>query len=72
MRREMFPTEFANSSMPRGDSKLPSHVTNRTEDGKILTEDGNLLEQGLPVMPPLPGETDEKTVEEIRRTVSRF
>ena len=65
----MFPTEFANSSMPRGDSKLPSHVTNRTEDGKILTEDGNLLEQGLPVMPPLPGETDEKTVEEIRRTI---
>ena len=42
----MFPTEFANSSMPRGDSKLPSHVTNRTEGGKIITEDGTLLEQG--------------------------
>merc|ERR1711981_1208274 len=55
--------------MPRGDSKLPSHVTNRTEGGQILTDDGTLLEQGLPVLPPLPGETDEKTVEEIRRTI---
>ena len=65
----MFSTEFANSSMPRGDSKLPSHVTNRTEGGMIMTEDARLLEQGLPVLPPLPGETEEKTVEEIRRTI---
>ena len=65
----MFPTEFANSSMPRGDSKLPGHVTNRTEAGRILTEDNNLLEQGLPAMPALPADTEEKTVEEIRRTI---
>jgi len=66
---ELSGLEFANSSMPRGDSKLPGHVTNRTEGGKILTDDDTLLEQGLPSLPPLPGDTDEKTVEEIRRTI---
>ena len=55
--------------MPRGDSKLPGHVTNRTEGGRIFTEDNNLLEQGLPPLPPLPADTEEKTVEEIRRTI---
>lgn len=66
---ELSGLEFANSSMPRGDTKLPSHVTNRTEGGKIITEDGTLMEQGLPNLPPLPGDTDEKIVEEIRRTI---
>lgn len=66
---ELSGLEFANSSMPRGESKLPSHVTNRTEGGQIITEDETLLEQGLPGLPPLPGDTELKTVEEIRRTV---
>ena len=29
----------------------------------------SILFPGLPLFPPLPGDTDEKTVEEIRRTV---
>merc|ERR1719411_633285 len=66
---ELSGLEFANSSMPRGDSKLPGHVTNRTEGGRIFTEDNNLLEQGLPPLPSLPADTEEKTVEEIRRTI---
>ena len=67
---ELSGLEFANSSMPRaGDSKLPSHVQNTTESGMIVTIDESLADQGLPLFPPLPGETDEKTVEEIRRTV---
>ena len=68
---ELSGLEFANSSMPRaGDSKLPSHVQNTTESGMIVTIDESLADQGLPLFPPLPGDTDEKTVEEIRRTVS--
>ena len=67
---ELSGLEFANSSMPRaGDSKLPSHVQNTTESGMIVTIDESLADQGLPLFPPLPGDTDEKTVEEIRRTV---
>ena len=67
---ELSGLEFANSSMPRaGDSQLPSHVQNSTEDGMIVTIDESLADQGLPLFPPLPGDTDEKTVEEIRRTV---
>ena len=67
---ELSGLEFANSSMPRlGDSKLPDYVTNSTENGTIVTTDESLADQGLPLFPPLPGDTDEKTVEEIRRTV---
>ena len=67
---ELSGLEFANSSMPRsGDSKLPDYVTNSTENGMIVTIDESLADQGLPLFPPLPGDTDEKTVEEIRRTV---
>merc|ERR1719397_75692 len=39
------------------------------EGGQIITEDETLLEQGLPGLPPLPGDTELKTVVEIRRTV---
>jgi len=66
---ELSGLEFANSSMPRGESKLPGHVVSRMEAGKIVTVDDSLLEQGLPSLPSLPGDTDEKTVEEIRRTI---
>ena len=55
--------------MPRGDSKLPSHVHNVKEGDLLLTVDESLADQGLPLFPPLPADTDEKSVEEIRRTI---
>ena len=43
---ELSGMEFASSSMPRGDSKLPSHVETVTEGGQILTVDESLADQG--------------------------
>ena len=43
---ELSGLEFANSSMPRGDSKLPSHVENITEGDQIVTMDESLADQG--------------------------
>jgi len=66
---ELSGLEFANSSMPRGDSQLPSHVQNITEDDQLITVDEEITNQGLPAFPPLPAGTDEKVVEEVRRTL---
>ena len=57
---------------PQAGWELPAHVESSTEHGMIVTNDESLADQGLPQFPPLPGDTDEKTVEEIRRTVSHF
>ena len=43
---ELSGLEFANSSMPRGDSKLPSHVHNVKEGDQLLTVDESLADQG--------------------------
>jgi len=66
---ELSGLEFANSSLPRGDSRLPPHVTNMTAGDEIITVDDNLSSTGLPLFPHLPSDTDQKTVEEIRRTI---
>merc|ERR1712013_461178 len=52
-----------------GENKLPPHVSNETTDGMIYTRDMPLYQTGLPPFPPLPGSTDPKLVEEIRRTL---
>jgi len=62
--------EFANSSTTKGNSTLPSHVVNSTEDDQLVTTDPNLEDSGLPSFPNLPAGTDEKVIEEIRRTIS--
>jgi len=66
---ELSGLEFANSSLPRGDSRLPPHVSNMTAGDEIITVDENLASTGLPLFPHLPSYTDQKTVEEIRRTI---
>ena len=62
--------EFANSSQAKGDTSLPPHVVNTTEDDLIKTDDPNLADSGLPSFPPLPAATSTKLIEEIRRTVT--
>lgn len=62
--------EFANASQVRGERSLPMHVMNVTVDGVLNTKDATLSEAGLPDFPGLPDSTEEKTVEEIRRTVT--
>merc|ERR1712158_102340 len=69
---EMAGLEFANQAARTitGENKLPPHVTNETSlDGMIYTKDMPLYQTGLPPFPPLPGSTDPKLVEEIRRTL---
>ena len=43
---ELSGLEFANSSMPRGDSQLPSHVQNITEGDQLITVDEEITNQG--------------------------
>jgi len=62
--------EFANSAQNKGEPTLPSFVSNVEEDGVLKTVDPNLEDSGLPLFPPLPVGTDEKVVEEIRRTIT--
>ncbi|PAV90599.1 hypothetical protein WR25_13270 isoform B [Diploscapter pachys] len=57
-----------------GERQLPPHVTNRVQDAgdgtkALLTIDPTLEQLGLPAYPPLPADTDQAKVEEIRRTV---
>merc|ERR1712203_464471 len=53
-----------------GENKLSPHVSNETSlDGMIYTKDMPLYQTGLPPFPPLPGHTEPKLVEEIRRTL---
>jgi len=68
---ELSGLEFANASGgQRGETRLPPHVFNDTNDeGMMITKDDNLAQTGLPPFPPLPPETEMKAVEEIRRTV---
>jgi len=66
---ELSGLEFANSSLPRGEPRLPPHVSNMTAGDEIVTMDENLTSTGLPQFPPLPATTENKIVEEIRRTV---
>jgi len=69
---EMAGLEFANQAARTitGENKLPPHVSNETSlDGMIYTKDMPLYQTGLPPFPPLPGHTDPKLVEEIRRTL---
>ena len=49
---------------------MPPHVTNeKSVDGLLYTKDMVLYKTGLPPFPPLPGDTEPKLVEEIRRTL---
>lgn len=66
---ELSGLEFANSSLPRGESRLPPHVTNMTTGDQIITVDESLASTGLPLFPPLNSSIDQKMVEEIRRTI---
>jgi len=66
---ELSGLEFANSSLPRGESRLPPHVSNITAGNELVTVDDTLASTGLPLFPPLPADTDAKTVEEVRRTI---
>lgn len=68
---ELSGLEFANASGgQRGETRLPPHVFNDTNDeGMMITKDENLAQTGLPPFPPLPPETEMKACEEIRRTV---
>ncbi|UMM17829.1 hypothetical protein L5515_014188 [Caenorhabditis briggsae] len=67
---------FFNSggSTTAGQRQLPPHVSNRIQqldDGNsvLITVDPTLEQLGLPAYPPLPADTDNGKVEEIRRTV---
>jgi arginine/serine-rich splicing factor 12 len=62
--------EFANASQVKGERCLPSHVTNEKEGDVLNTKDTTLADAGLPNFPGLPASTEEKTVEEIRRSVT--
>lgn len=69
---ELSGLEFANQASRNitGENRLPPHVHNETSlDGMIYTKDMPLYQTGLPPFPPLPGATEPKQVEEIRRTL---
>jgi len=56
---ELSGLEFANSSLPRGESRLPPHVTNMTTGDQIITVDESLASTGLPLFPPLNSSIDQ-------------
>jgi len=62
--------EFANASQQKGEKSLPANVTNEIDNGVLNTIDPGLDDAGLPKFPSLPGSTEAKIVEEIRRTVT--